>query len=326
MDNKGTNPVRDLALTLAYRKLFRRLRPAVVLHYTIKPVIYGSLAARTLGVPCVNMITGLGTAFIRDNWLTRIVEYLYRVSQEKAEGIFFLNEDDPQLFLDRRLSPPERMERLPGEGIDLNHFPPVPTTDDGEVRFLLIARMLRDKGVVEFVQAARIVRAKAPSARFQLLGRVGVANRTAIGRETLESWVKEGIVEYLGETDDVRPVIAQAHCVVLPSYREGVPRTLLEGAAMERPIIATDTVGCRDVVEHGVNGFLCRVRDAEDLAAQMVRLLEMPVKERSAMGHAGRRKVEQEFDERIVISRYLEKIGNIVNRDREDRARALGEA
>jgi glycosyltransferase involved in cell wall biosynthesis len=298
---------------LAYRREFRRLRPAISLHYTIKPVIYGSIAARSLGIPCVNMITGLGTAFIRDNWLTRVVESLYRVSQRQAERIFFLNEEDQKLFLERQLVPVERVERLPGEGINLEYFSPTPYPASEHICFLLIARLLRDKGVVEFVEAARKLRHEFPQARFQLLGPIGVANRTAIERETLDSWVAEGVVEYLGETDDVRPFISQAKCLVLPSYREGVPRTLLEGAAMERPIIATDTVGCRDVVDDGVNGFLCRVQDAGDLAEKMRQFIQQPITVSRAQGSAGRLKVMREFDERLVIDRYLEVIDVVVN-------------
>jgi glycosyltransferase involved in cell wall biosynthesis len=313
MDNKGSNPLHDGSLALAYRREFRRLRPAISLHYTIKPVIYGSIAARSLGIPCVNMITGLGTAFIRDNWLTRVVESLYRVSQRQAERIFFLNEEDQKLFLERQLVPVERVERLPGEGINLEYFSPTPYPASEHICFLLIARLLRDKGVVEFVEAARKLRHEFPQARFQLLGPIGVANRTAIERETLDSWVAEGVVEYLGETDDVRPFISQAKCLVLPSYREGVPRTLLEGAAMERPIIATDTVGCRDVVDDGVNGFLCRVQDAGDLAEKMRQFIQQPITVSRAQGSAGRLKVMREFDERLVIDRYLEVIDVVVN-------------
>ena len=304
MDNKGTNPVRDAGLLLRFQKQYRRLKPAVALHFTIKPVIYGSFAARTSGIPYVNTIPGLGTPFIRENWVTRVVEVLYRASQKRAERMFFLNDDDHQVFLRRRLAPPQRMEVLGGEGVDLAHFPVTDVPGGNEFRFLFIGRMLRDKGVMEFVDAARRVGASVSHARFQLLGPCSVENRTAIGREMLDAWVSEGVVEYLGETNDVRPHIARAHCIVLPSYREGSPRALLEGAAMGRPLIATDVTGCRDIVDDGVNGFLCRTCDAEDLAEKMQRVLNMPTELRRTMGEAGRAKVEREFSEERLISSY----------------------
>jgi glycosyltransferase involved in cell wall biosynthesis len=310
MDNKGTNPVRDAALFLRFRKHYRRYKPSVVLHFTIKPVIYGSLAARTLGIPYLNTIPGLGTPFILENWVTRAVELLYRASQQRAERLFFLNEDDHQVFVRRRLAPPERMEVLGGEGVDLQHFPMTDLPGGTEFRFLFIGRMLRDKGVMEFAEAARRVRTLSGHARFQLLGPCAVENRTAIQRETIDGWVREGIIEYLGETADVRPHIARAHCIVLPSYREGSPRTLLEGAAMGRPLIATDTPGCRDIVEDCVNGLLCRARDATDLANTMQRLLSMPSELRRTMGEAGRAKVARSFSEEGLIDRYR----NIIDR------------
>ena len=304
MDNKGTNPLRDVGLFLRFQREYRRLKPTMALHFTIKPAIYGSFAARKLRIPYVNTIPGLGTPFIRENWVTRVVELLYRASQKRSERIFFLNEDDHQVFLSRRLAPTDRMEILGGEGVDLEHFEMTDLPVGAEFRFLFIGRMLRDKGVIEFVDAARRVRATASHVRFQLLGPSSVENRTAIQREMLDAWVKEGVVEYLGETHDVRPHIAQAHCIVLPSYREGSPRALLEGAAMGRPLIATDATGCRDVVEDGVNGFLCHTRSAEDLAQKMERVLNMPAEARRAMGEAGRAKVEREFSEGRLVDRY----------------------
>jgi glycosyltransferase involved in cell wall biosynthesis len=294
-----------------FKELYRRLKPTMALHFTIKPAIYGSFAARKLRIPYVNTIPGLGTPFIRENWVTRVVEVLYRLSQARAERMFFLNDDDHQVFLSRHLATPERMEVLRGEGVDLEHFPVTDFPDDTDFRFLFIGRMLRDKGVVEFVEAARKMRSTASHARFQLLGPCGVENRTAIPREMLDAWVREGIVEYLGEVNDVRPHIARAHCIVLPSYREGSPRALLEGAAMGRPLIATDATGCRGIVDDGVNGFLCRTRNAEDLAEKMQRVLNMPAEARRAMGEAGRAKVEREFSEGRLINRYRNIIDQI---------------
>ena len=310
MDNKGTSPVRDAILTCRYFFLLRRERPDIFLGYTIKPNIYGSLAAHALGIPAINNISGLGTAFIKTGLLTRIVKALYRIALRKSAVVFFQNTDDRDLFAAGGLVRGDRARLLPGSGVDLARFQPAPVEnrDPGGLRFLLIARLLRDKGVMEFVEAARKVKAQAPDSRFQLLGFVDAQNRTAISRQEIDRWVGEGTVEYLGATDDVRPFISQADCVVLPSYREGTPRTLLEAAAMARPLIATDVPGCREVVEDGRNGFLCRVRDADDLAAKVSAFVALPQTRRNEMGRESRSKVEREFDEKIVVARYLEAI------------------
>lgn len=313
MDNQGASPRRDFGLFLRFRRLLAAERPIAFLGYTVKPNVYGSLAALSLGIPTINNVSGLGTAFIRQSWLTSVVKLLYRLALRRASRVFFQNEEDRALFVRDGLVPAPVAAVLPGSGIDLQHFATseLPKARPGPV-FLLVARLLVDKGVNEYVEAARRVRQRHPHARFQLLGFLDVENRTAIGRATLESWVGEGTIEYLGAADDVRPFIGAADCVVLPSYREGTPRTLLEAAAMARPLIATDVPGCRDLVEPGVNGYLCKARDPADLAAAMLRFIEHSPAERQAMGMHSRRLVEQRYDERIVVDRYLEVVSSIV--------------
>lgn len=313
MDNKGSNPLADAGTLLAYRKMYRTIQPDLALHFTINPNIYGTLAARSLGVPCINMVTGLGTAFVRVSWLTAIVEKLYKLSQSWPRKVFFQNRADLDLFTGRGLVSIEKTELLSSSGVDLSRFAAAPPANNRAPIFLLIGRMLKDKGVVEFVDAARRVKARRPDARFQLLGQMDAANRTAISREQMEMWRSEGSVEYLGETDDVRPYIAHADCVVLPSYREGLSRTLLEAAAMARPIVATDVPGCREVVDDGVSGYLCKVRNTDDLAEKLERMLMLSCAQRALMGRKGREKMEREFDEKIIIRRYLEVIDEIVN-------------
>lgn len=317
MDNKGSSPIADAKTFLAYRKIYRTLQPDLALHFTIKPNIYGALAARSLGLPCINMVSGLGTAFICESWLTRIVERLYKLSQSWPHKVFFQNMDDLDLFVERRLVPTEKAERLPGSGVNLTQFVAASPAKNSAMVFLLIARMLRDKGVVEFVEAARLVKTRHPEVRFQLLGQLGVANRSAILREQVEGWVAEGVVEYLGETDDVAPYIANADCIVLPSYREGISRILLEASAMARPIVATDVTGCREAVDDGETGYLCKVKDPVDLADKLERMLLVSREQRAEMGRKGREKMQREFDEQIVIRRYLEVIGEIVKSNGE---------
>ena len=310
IDRAGMNPFADLKLFAEYRRLLRQLRPAAYLGYTIKPNIYGSLAAASLGIPALPNVSGLGTAFIRGGMLQSIVTRLYRFGFARAPVVFFQNDEDRRLFVERRIVRPGQAQVLPGSGVDLARFEPAPLPDAPPV-FLLIARLLRDKGVVEFVEAARALRSIMPDARFQLLGPIDEGNRTAITRAELDSWTSEGVVEYLGTTDDVRPFIAAASAVVLPSYREGLPRSLLEGAAMGRPLIAADVPGCRDVVEEDVNGYLCAPRDADALAGAMRRLANLSAAEQLAMGKAGRRRVQERFSEEIVVRAYLDVIAGL---------------
>lgn len=305
MDNKGTHPGRDLLLLWRFYQLLRRERSDVYLAYTVKPNVYGSLAAHALGIPVINNIAGLGAVFIKDSCLTRLVRGLYRLALSRSAKVFFQNDDDRQMFISGELVAQVVTDRLPGSGIDLAKFAPAPLPGQSPIRFLLIARMLWDKGVGEFVEAARLLKSRGTNDDFCLLGFLDVQNPSAISRKQMDLWVEEGFVRYLGVSDDVRAEIAAADCVVLPSYREGTPRALLEAAAMGRPIITTDAVGCRDVVDEGENGYLCRPRDADDLAEKMARMAELLPADRHLMGQRGREKVEREFDERIVINKYL---------------------
>ena len=306
MAAKGVNPGEDLILLGQLRDLYKTIKPDFIFHYTIKPNIYGSVAARLAGISSIAVTTGLGYTFINDNWVARVARLLYKAAFLSPKEVWFLNEDDRQAFLQNRLVAPEKAVLLHGEGVNTTHFCPQPALlADGKTRFLLVARMLWDKGVGEYVEAARQVRKKHPDAVFQLLGECGLPNPSVISREQMAEWEHEGVIEYLGTTMDVRPYLAQADCLVLPSYREGVPRTLLEAAAMGKPLIATDAPGCRDVVIDGETGWLCPVKNAEALAGCMVQLLAMPVADRQVMGMAGRQFIVANFDEQKVVAHYL---------------------
>ena len=311
MDNAKMNPLKDFLLFWRYLMIFGKERPDIYLAYTIKPNIYGSVAAHLLNVPVINNVTGLGSTFIQGGWLGRFVGMLYRLSFYKSRKVFFQNEDDRGFFLDSGLVSGEVAERLPGSGIDLDKFSAAPMPDNLKMHFLFIGRMLRDKGVYEFIEAARLLKKRGIKAEYWLLGFLKVDNPTAISKQEIREWLEEGIIRYLGSSDDVRDHIESVDCVVLPSYREGVPRTLLEAAGMMRPIIASDVAGCRDVVDDGVNGFLCRPRDAEDLADKMQKMEALSASEREVMGVKGREKVEREFDQKIVIEKYFKAIFDI---------------
>lgn len=315
MDNKGKNPLKDLLLLFRCWRLFRSEKPDLVINYTIKPVVYGALAATWQGTPVISVITGLGTVFVKENLVTKLVEGLYKLSQRRVKKLFFLNQDDFSVFKNRDLAKESQMIVLPGEGVDTAYFSPQAAGDrkEGRIQFLLMARMLWDKGVGEYVQAARLIKQQFDQAQFALLGFLDVENATAISRQQVEQWVQEGVVSYLGVSNDVRPYINNTDCVVLPSYREGVSRSLLEAASMAKPIITTDAVGCRDVVDDGENGYLCRIKDAEHLAEKMIQFIRLSRDEKTAMGNRGRKKIENTFDERLVFGYYFNVIDQIIN-------------
>jgi glycosyltransferase involved in cell wall biosynthesis len=305
IDSKGLSPARDLMLAFQYFHILKQIRPVAFLGWTIKPNVYGSLAAHALGIPVVNNISGLGTAFIKVGLLTRLVRQLYRTALARSATVFFQNAHDRDLFVAQRMVSQARTALLPGSGIDLAQFVPDPAGEAPTPTLLMVARLLRDKGVVEFADAARIVRATHSHVRFELLGFLDVANRTAIDRATVEGWEREGLLHYLGEATDVRPHLARATAVVLPSYREGMPRSLLEAAAMGRPLIATDVPGCTEIARAGENAFLCAARDARSLADAMLTLLALTPDERTAMGACSREIAKREFDVTVVEERYL---------------------
>lgn len=319
MDNQGVNPWRDGLLLWRFFCLLKLERPDIYLGYTVKPNVYGSLAARLLGISVVNNIAGLGSVFIKGGLLVKVVCFLYRTALLSSKKVFFQNDDDRNLFINLGLVNKDVTDLLPGSGIDLvrfkvESFGEFQQADDNgpsKFRFLLIARMLWDKGVREYVEAAKLLKCRWPQAEFCLLGFLDVQNPAAISRFQMDEWVEKGYVTYLGSSNDVRVEIAASHCIVLPSYREGTPRSLLEAAAMGRPLITTNAVGCREVVDDGYNGFLCNVRDVDDLAEKMNSMLSLSYAKLSEMGLHGRAKMEDEFDEKIVINKYLAEIENL---------------
>ena len=308
IDSSGSSVLRDARLFLSYRRALRQLRPTAFLGFTVKPNIYGSLAAASLGIRVINNISGLGTAFLRGGPLGWLVRRLYRLALRRSATVFFQNPDDLQLFAADGLVRPEQARLLPGSGIDLHAFQPLPgsSAPDRPFRFLFVGRLLRDKGLVEYAEAARRLRPRWPQVEFAILGFAGSDNRSAVPIAEVKRWEAETIIVYLGETEDVRPFIAEADCIVLPSYREGLPRTLLEASAMARPMVASDVPGCRELVRDGETGFLCAVRSSQSLAEAMEAMLHLSAEERAAMGRRARAMVEQRFDQKLVTEAYLE--------------------
>lgn len=318
LSRRGLNPLRDLATLQSIRNALRSTGPDMVLSYTIKPVIYGSLAARLERVASVNsMVTGLGSAFFRSGVSGRavkgLVQGLYRAALRHNRLVIFQNPDDEAFFRSKGLVPPSvRTLVTPGSGVDLARFAPVPlpatktdATPDTPPTFLLIARLLRAKGICEFAEAARLVRQKYPQARFHLVGPLEPGEGTITERE-LAAWRQEGLIEWFGLQEDVRPRLAGCTVFVLPSYYgEGLPRTLLEAAATGRAAITTDHPGCREAVINGETGLLVPVRNARALASAMKRFIVEPGLART-MGGAALRLAQTRFDAALVNRQILE--------------------
>ncbi|MGB7373494.1 glycosyltransferase family 4 protein [Pontixanthobacter sp.] len=305
IDKQGLNPLKDAKLIAEFRKHFKSLKPDIILSFTIKNNVFGALAAKPLRIPFVPNVTGLGTAFLSSGILLRLARGLYRTAFRSLPVVFFQNRDDRDLFVKFGLIAPNQAQLLPGSGIDLSAFSPAPYSDGtGALRYLFVGRIIRDKGVIEFVEAARIVKAERSNIRFQMLGAIGFANRTSIPVQQVQEWQDEGLIEYLGITTDVRVPMADSDCIVLPSYREGAPRTLIEGAALGRPAIATNVPGCNAVVDHGITGLLCAARDSSALACAMLQFGEMSQAERAEMGRKARSKIEKEYSVEHIIAAY----------------------
>ena len=316
LDRKGLNPMSDLRTTRELFRLFKEEKPDLLFASTIKPVIYGCMAARAAGVPHVYAtITGLGYAFEADTFLKKCVNrlgrLLYRAALSGAEGVFFQNQDDITVFRQSGiLGPGARVLTARGTGVDTKRFAPGPFpdyTDQGSLSgppvFLLVARLLEAKGLPEYAEAARLLKARHPQARFQVLGppEKGLGS---VSLEQVQAWQQQGYIEYLGETSDVRPYVAAAHVLVLPSWREGTPTSIMEGMSMGRPAVVTDSLGCREVVRPGVNGYLVPVRDPQALASAMEAFIISP-QDIARMGQAGRELALSEFDAEKVAARIL---------------------
>lgn len=312
MDNTGSNPFRDYSLFKQLKAVYQQQKPDIAFHYTVKPNIYGTLAAKSLGIPVINNVSGLGTVFLSRSISSWIAKKLYQHAFAKADLVFFQNADDQEAFLSQIDLPKLNMDLLPGSGINLTAFTKTAPITGGKV-FLMISRLIIDKGVLEYLEAAETTLKKYPDAKFQLLGKLDPDHARGIPEEIIAKAHDNGFVEYLGETDNVKPYIEAASCIVLPSYREGTPRTLLEAAAMGRPVITTNVAGCKEVVSDQVTGLLCKDRNAADLSDKMNMICDMVEEELSEMGKKGRQLIESKFDEQIVINQYLKHLSNIMN-------------
>lgn len=319
LQRTGTNPIKDAAALSALYLIMKKVTPSYVMSYTIKPVIYGTLAAWAAKVPNrYALITGLGYAFQQveetgnRSKLQKLIHGLYKQALSKTSKVFFQNPDDLNLFKQLKLiSPTTPTAVVNGSGVDVSEYDvaPLPISDDNtpELRFLLIARLLGDKGVREYAQAAKRIKTKYPQTQFDLVGWID-DNPDSIEQQELDNWIKDGTINFWGKLSDVKPAIAASSIYVLPSYREGTPRTVLEAMAMGRPVITTDAPGCRETVTDGVNGFLVPVKSVDGLTEAMEKFITDPALI-STMGQASRQIAEEKFDVRAVNNFMLKEMG-----------------
>lgn len=309
LDRGGINPFRDIMTVCSLWRLYRRLKPDLVHHVTIKPILYGGLVSRWLDIPAiVHAFTGLGFLFISEKkWVSAVRQIVYGIYKwafgHRNIRFIFQNTEDCNQLVKRNIIRPESCVLLPGSGVSMTAF--IPTDETSETpRVILASRLLWDKGIEEFVEAAQRLKEKNTPARFILVGGFDEANPTSIPPESLDYWVQSEIIEWWGERNDMPNVMQQAHIVCLPSYREGLPRVLVEAAASARAIVATDISGCRAVVENGVNGLLVPVKNSSRLCEALEHLISHP-QLRQKMGRAGRKKVENDYELQNIIHRTL---------------------
>lgn len=303
MERRGTNPFKDLKLLKQYKKLFREISPDCVLSYTIKPNIYGAMACKSLNIPIVPNVTGLGTAVENKGWKQILTTVLYKIAFKKVKTIFFQNAENMQFFIDRKLYP-QKHKLLPGSGVNLERFKLCEYPTDDVVNFVFVSRLMKEKGIEQYLDAAEYITAKYPNTRFHICGFCEEEYK-----DRLDAITKNEKVIYHGMVKDMTTILSDMHCTVHPSfYPEGLSNVLLESLACGRPIITTDRAGCREVVEDGVNGYVVKQQDSADLIEKVEKFVLLTNEERKNMGIAGRAKVEREFDRQIVIDRYISEL------------------
>ena len=304
-DRRGMNPLADFKLMMAYRRMIKQLKPVAVLSYTIKPNVYGGIACRLTGTPLIANVTGLGDAIENGGWLQKLTVSLYRFGIGKAAQVFFQNETNKNFCVIHKIADSNAIV-LPGSGVNLTHHRFQEYAPDGVIKFLFIARLLKDKGTEEYFETAKAIKAKYPQTEFQILGW-----KEGPYQQQMEELVKDGIIKYLGTTSDVRPYLTGVHCTIMPSYHEGMSNVNLESAANGRPVITTNVPGCRETVDDGKTGFLVEAKSAEALINGVERFLDLPYNQKKFMGQMAREKVEREFDRNIVVKAYLKALESL---------------
>jgi len=314
-NNRTENPLNDYLFYRHLKQLHKEQRPDLVFHYVIKPNIYGSLAAAAQGIPSVAVITGLGYAFARRNWLYRLIRLLYKRALKRTREVWFLNNDDAKVFITEKIVNIEKVKVLPGEGVNTGYFSPLfngEKKENSRFRFLMSTRLLKSKGIGIYADAARILKKKNYDLDFEIIGFFEAHHPDSISQEDLDGWEKEGLIQYSGFAHDVRPFLLHADCFVFPSfYNEGIPRGLMEAACMELPIITSLNRGCKEVVLNNSTGYTCNMNDPFDLADKMERIMNLTAEERTRMGKNGRTLVTKKFNVQKVIKEYEQTIRKV---------------
>jgi glycosyltransferase involved in cell wall biosynthesis len=305
--NYGTNIFQELSLVKSLIKLYSEIKPDLIFHYTIKPNIYGSIAASYCGIPSIIITTGLGHLFEFKNVFVRTITFgLYRLASGLCKEIWFLNSNDQDVFIYKRIASKIKTKLLNSEGIDTDWFKPLkPKEEKSITTFLFAGRLLKDKGIREYFEAAKFFTSLNYPCVFKVLGFIDQSNPNSIQYEDIIRLQDQNIIKYEGESDDVRIHLQEADCLVFPSYyREGVSRVLMEASSMETPIITTNNVGCREVVDNNITGYLCEPKNSDSLISKIHEFLALSAQDRLVMGKLGRRKIIRNFDEKIIFEEY----------------------
>lgn len=309
MNIKGKNPFQDLFLIHQYAKLLKKIQPNVILTFTIKPTIYGNIAARFFRIKVISNITGLGTIFIKPSLSTNIAAILYKISLLKCHKVFFQNQTDYRFFRKSGFVKKQQAVIIPGSGIDVNKFKITQRSFNTEnLKILFVGRIIKDKGVVEFLKAAREIKQLNKNILFYVVGKLGYENHTALKEKEFQEYIDDNTIEYLNHSDNILDVYKKSDIMVLPSYREGMSRALLEAASMSMPLITTDVPGCREIVNNEVNGYLIKVRSIKDLTLKLKKIINLTEKDLILMGQESRKLIEENFSEELVIKKYLNEI------------------
>lgn len=313
MDRDSTGLSSNFGLYREFETIYSELQPDLILHYTSKPIIFGGRAANKLNIPSIAIVTGLGYAFINKGWIHKITKYLYRKSAGYHERFLFENEDDLALF-NNGIIKPHQGRSIKGCGVDEKHFfPQKNESQKNATTFTFIGRLLLDKGIIEFIDAAKYYKPNH-KIQFKVIGQLDDQNPSKISSHHLQSWIDKEYISYVSFKKDIRKEIAVSDCVVLPSYREGLPRTILEAMSMEKPIIVSDTPGCRETIHNEENGFLVEVKDSNSLIDAISRFMQLSDIERLEMGQKGRQLVLKHFTSKKIADQIFEEIQSIVFR------------
>ncbi len=310
ISRKGMNPIEDLKYLIKLVKIYKDEKPNLVMHFTIKPNIYGTIASKIAGVVSLNTINGLGSAIIKENFFSKILKYLYKFSLLFSKKVFFQNNDDLDFFVENKLVNKNKTAIVPGSGVDTKSFSDCTSTNN-ELTFLLVSRLLKDKGIYEYIAAIKELNKSNLNCKFLLAGQFDFGNPSAITKEEVKEWEDASIIKFLGKTDNIKEFFKIADIIVLPSYREGLSRVLIEAASASKPIITTNMAGCKDVVDNGINGYLCEVKSIQSLQNCIKKMIQLSNSERVNMGENSKQMAAKRFDKDRVNEIYFKEIEKI---------------